>query len=163
MSVNLPCNEGHVRSNAFLSGKKLLFFDNFLVDGNKSKIKSASNLGFFAIYFSYLKFSICFRHNFIFQFFLFFLVFNSLLKAHAIEVRGVVRQALEILTPAMPVRMVGGYTMLAHWTKKIIVEEGHLMPQLFHILQLIVRHYKVLNHSSYIFKINLIYVELGLK
>nr|CAD7263929.1 unnamed protein product [Timema shepardi] len=39
--------------------------------------------------------------------------------------------------------MEDGYTMLTHWTKKIIVEEGHSMQQLFHILQLIVRHYKV--------------------
>jgi transformation/transcription domain-associated protein len=70
-------------------------------------------------------------------------VFHSLLKAHAMEARAVVRQALEILTPAMPVRMEDGNTMLTHWTKKIIVEEGHSMPQLFHILQLVVRHYKV--------------------
>jgi len=55
----------------------------------------------------------------------------------------VVRQALEILTPSMPVRMEDGNTMLTHWTKKIIVEEGHSVQQLFHILQLVVRHYKV--------------------
>ncbi|EZA54681.1 Transformation/transcription domain-associated protein [Ooceraea biroi] len=70
-------------------------------------------------------------------------VFHSLLKAHAVDARNVVRQALEILTPAMPVRMEDGNTMLTHWTKKIIVEEGHSMQQLFHILQLVVRHYKV--------------------
>ncbi|CAA9994102.1 unnamed protein product [Nesidiocoris tenuis] len=70
-------------------------------------------------------------------------VFRSLLKAHAVEVRPVVRQALEILTPAMPARMEDGYRMLTHWTKKIIVEEGHSMQQLFHILQLVVRHYAV--------------------
>lgn len=70
-------------------------------------------------------------------------VFHGLLKAHAIEVRQVVRQALEILTPAMPKRMEDGSKVLTHWTKKIIVEEGHSMQQLFHILQLVVRHYKV--------------------
>ncbi|XP_058123036.1 transcription-associated protein 1 [Anopheles ziemanni] len=70
-------------------------------------------------------------------------VFHSLLKAHAVEARKVVQQALEVLTPAMPLRMEDGNTMLTHWTKKIIVEEGHSMQQLFHILQLIVRHYKV--------------------
>lgn len=70
-------------------------------------------------------------------------VFHSLLKAHAVEARSVVRQALEILTPAMPVRMEDGNTMLTHWTKKIIVEEGHSLQQLYHILQLVVRHYKV--------------------
>ncbi|XP_050675423.1 transcription-associated protein 1 [Leptidea sinapis] len=70
-------------------------------------------------------------------------VFHSLLKAHAVEARAVVRQALEILTPAMPQRMEDGNTMLTHWTKKIIVEDGHSVQQLFHILQLVVRHYKV--------------------
>lgn len=35
-------------------------------------------------------------------------VFHSLLKAHALEARAVVRQALEILTPAMPGRMEDG-------------------------------------------------------
>lgn len=70
-------------------------------------------------------------------------VFHSLLKGHAIEARSVVRQALEVLTPAMPLRMEDGHTMLTHWTKKIIVEEGHSMQQLFHILQLVVRHSKV--------------------
>lgn len=70
-------------------------------------------------------------------------VFHSLLKAHAVEARHVVRQALEVLTPAMPLRMEDGNQMLTHWTKKIILEEGHSMQQLHHILQLIVRHYKV--------------------
>jgi len=31
-----------------------------------------------------------------------------LLKAHAVEARGVVKQALDILTPAMPARMEDG-------------------------------------------------------
>ena len=35
-------------------------------------------------------------------------VFHSLLKAHAVEAKAVVRQALEILTPAMPGRMEDG-------------------------------------------------------
>ncbi|CAH1788418.1 unnamed protein product [Owenia fusiformis] len=69
-------------------------------------------------------------------------VFHSLLKAHALEARSVVKQALDILTPAMPGRMEDG-NMLTHWTKKIIVEEGHTVAQLLHILQLLVRHYKV--------------------
>ena len=43
----------------------------------------------------------------------------------------------------MPVRLDDGYRLLSYWTKKIIVEEGHSMQQLFHILQLVVRHYKV--------------------
>ena len=70
-------------------------------------------------------------------------VFHSLLKAHAVEARGVVRQALEILTPSMPGRMEDGNTMLTHWTRKIIVEDGHTGSQLVHILQLVVKHHKV--------------------
>jgi transformation/transcription domain-associated protein len=70
-------------------------------------------------------------------------VFHSLLRAHAVEARGVIRQALEVLTPAIPARMDDGNTVLLHWTKKIIVEEGHTVAQLVHILQLVVRHYKV--------------------
>jgi hypothetical protein len=35
-------------------------------------------------------------------------VFHSLLKAHAVEARAVVKQALEILTPSMPGRMEDG-------------------------------------------------------
>lgn len=70
-------------------------------------------------------------------------VFISLLKAHGSEVSSVVRQALEILTPAFPQRLDNGYRILAHWTKKIIIEEGHSNSQLFHLLTLIVKHYKV--------------------
>ncbi|KAL9913937.1 transcription-associated protein 1-like isoform 1-T1 [Glossina fuscipes fuscipes] len=55
------------------------------------------------------------------------MVFHSLLKGHALEERSVVRQVLDVLTPAMPLPM----------------EDGNTMQQLFHILQLIVRHYKV--------------------
>ncbi|KAK7066693.1 hypothetical protein SK128_022508, partial [Halocaridina rubra] len=80
-------------------------------------------------------------------------VFHSLLKAHAMEARGVVRQALEILTPAMPVRMEDGNTLLTHWTRKILVEEGHSVGQLVHILQLVVRHanvyYPVRHHLTH--------------
>ena len=43
----------------------------------------------------------------------------------------------------MPGRMEDGNTMLTHWTKKIILEEGHTGSQLVHILQLVVKHYKV--------------------
>uniref|UniRef100_A0A8C9SCY8 Transformation/transcription domain-associated protein n=1 Tax=Scleropages formosus TaxID=113540 RepID=A0A8C9SCY8_SCLFO len=70
-------------------------------------------------------------------------VFHSLLKAHTMEARVVVRQAMAILTPAVPARMEDGHQMLTHWTRKIIVEEGHTVPQLVHILHLIVQHFRV--------------------
>ncbi|XP_039632326.1 transformation/transcription domain-associated protein [Polypterus senegalus] len=70
-------------------------------------------------------------------------VFHSLLKAHNMEARAIVRQAMAILTPAVPARMEDGHQMLTHWTRKIIVEEGHTVPQLVHILHLIVQHFRV--------------------
>ncbi|XP_074624680.1 transformation/transcription domain-associated protein-like isoform X2 [Acropora palmata] len=70
-------------------------------------------------------------------------VFHSLLKAHAVEARGVVRQAQDILTPSMPARMEDENAKLTHWTKKIIVEEGYTFSQLVHMLTLLVRHYRV--------------------
>uniref|UniRef100_A0A3Q2UJ62 Transformation/transcription domain-associated protein n=1 Tax=Fundulus heteroclitus TaxID=8078 RepID=A0A3Q2UJ62_FUNHE len=69
-------------------------------------------------------------------------VFHSLLKAHTMEARAIVRQAMAILTPAVPARMEDGHQMLTHWTRKIIVEEGHTVPQLVHILHLIVQHFR---------------------
>uniref|UniRef100_A0A914VHX2 Transformation/transcription domain-associated protein n=1 Tax=Plectus sambesii TaxID=2011161 RepID=A0A914VHX2_9BILA len=73
-------------------------------------------------------------------------VFHSLLKAHQQDPRGVIRQALNILTPAVPLRMEDGYLQLMTFAKKIIIEEGHTPAQLFHLLQVIVRHYKVYYH-----------------
>ncbi len=69
-------------------------------------------------------------------------VFHSLLKASTGEARTVVRQCLQILTPAMPYRMEDN-TMLVHWTKKILMEEWNSLQQLTHILGLIARQYKV--------------------
>lgn len=67
-------------------------------------------------------------------FMILFQVFHGLLKAHGQEARTIVRQGLDILTPVLPSRMEDGYTMLSHWTKKIIVEEGHTLSQLVHVL-----------------------------
>lgn len=54
-----------------------------------------------------------------------------------------VRQALDILMPALPRRLPLGDSRMPIWiryTKKILVEEGHSIPNLIHIFQLIVRH-----------------------
>ena len=58
----------------------------------------------------------------------------SLLKAHALEARSIIRQALDVLTPVVPVRMEDANATLVHWTKKIIVEEGYSVAQLIHML-----------------------------
>ncbi|CAK9145330.1 unnamed protein product [Ilex paraguariensis] len=54
-----------------------------------------------------------------------------------------VKQALDILMPALPRRLPLGDSPMPIWiryTKKILVEEGHSIPNLIHIFQLIVRH-----------------------
>lgn len=54
-----------------------------------------------------------------------------------------VKQALDILMPALPRRLPLGDSRMPIWiryTKKILVEEGHSIPNLIHIFQLIVRH-----------------------
>jgi transformation/transcription domain-associated protein len=54
-----------------------------------------------------------------------------------------VKQALDILMPALPRRLPLGENRIPIWiryTKKILVEEGHSVPNLIHIFQLLVRH-----------------------
>lgn len=54
-----------------------------------------------------------------------------------------VKQALDILMPALPRRLPLGDSRMPIWiryTKKILVEEGHSIPNLIHIFQLVVRH-----------------------
>lgn len=70
-------------------------------------------------------------------------VFHSLLKASTPDARMVVKQSLDILLPAIPNRLEEGNSLLLKWTKKMIIEEGHTMNQLIHMLQLLVRHYRL--------------------
>ena len=70
-------------------------------------------------------------------------IFFGLLKAHVNEARSIVKLALDVLTPLMPSRIEDGFVFMAHWTKKIMVEEGHCGQQLYHILYLIVKHYRI--------------------
>ncbi|GAM17861.1 hypothetical protein SAMD00019534_010360 [Acytostelium subglobosum LB1] len=68
-------------------------------------------------------------------------VYVQLLKAFQNEAKHLVKQALDILVPALKVRLVDNFkNMWIKWTKKVIVEESHSLQQVVHILQLIVRH-----------------------
>lgn len=70
-------------------------------------------------------------------------VFVALLRCHQPEARQLVRKALDILTPALTSRLPVGdprFPTWIRWTRKIMIEEGHTLPQLIHILQLLVRH-----------------------
>jgi transformation/transcription domain-associated protein len=70
-------------------------------------------------------------------------VFVALLRTCQPENRVLVKQALDILMPALPKRLPLGDYKIPIWiryTKKILVEEGHSVPNLIHIFQLLVRH-----------------------
>ena len=71
-------------------------------------------------------------------------VFVALLRTCQPENKMLVKQALDILMPALPRRLrIGDNSRMPIWiryTKKILVEEGHSIPNLIHIFQLIVRH-----------------------
>uniref|UniRef100_A0A7N0UBU8 Non-specific serine/threonine protein kinase n=1 Tax=Kalanchoe fedtschenkoi TaxID=63787 RepID=A0A7N0UBU8_KALFE len=70
-------------------------------------------------------------------------VFVALLRTCQPENKMLVKQALDILMPALPRRLPLGDARMPIWiryTKKILVEEGHSIPNLIHIFQLIVRH-----------------------
>ncbi|KAK3024458.1 hypothetical protein RJ639_042990, partial [Escallonia herrerae] len=72
-----------------------------------------------------------------------FQVFVALLRTCQPENKMLVKQALDILMPALPRRLPLGDSRMPIWiryTKKILVEEGHSIPNLIHIFQLIVRH-----------------------
>ena len=70
-------------------------------------------------------------------------VFVALLRACQPESKDLVRQALNALTPALPKRLPQGdhkYPIWIRYTKKILVEEGHSLPHLIHVWNLIVSH-----------------------
>ncbi|KAL3525275.1 hypothetical protein ACH5RR_013647 [Cinchona calisaya] len=70
-------------------------------------------------------------------------VFVALLRTCQPENKMLVKQALDILMPALPRRLPLGDSRMPIWiryTKKILVEEGYSIPNLIHIFQLIVRH-----------------------
>jgi len=70
-------------------------------------------------------------------------IYIGLLRASQPESRSLVKQALDILTPTLQKRLGSSdvrYPNWLRWTKKLLIEEGHSLPQLVHMLQLIVRH-----------------------
>ncbi|XP_065177696.1 transformation/transcription domain-associated protein-like isoform X2 [Sycon ciliatum] len=71
-------------------------------------------------------------------------MFHCLLQANGVEGRGTVKKVIDVLTPALPVRIDDGRSLMVHWTKQVLVEEGHSAQQLVHVLNVICRH-----HVSY--------------
>ncbi|CAF4306775.1 unnamed protein product, partial [Adineta steineri] len=76
-------------------------------------------------------------------------VFNSLLKSYIIDAKYLVRQATDLLIPAIPIRIDDGYEILAYCTKKILSDDAHGNLQLIHIMTIIVRHQIIYFHVRY--------------
>lgn len=70
-------------------------------------------------------------------------VFHSLLKAHALEARNIVRQTLDVFMPIMPVKMNESNTLLISLTKTVITKDGYALPQLQHVFTVIIRHHAI--------------------
>lgn len=72
-------------------------------------------------------------------------VYVYLLRACQSDGKELIQQALDILIPALPRRLAHNptehkYPIWIRYTKKILMEEGHSIPNLVHIWQLITRH-----------------------
>ena len=74
-------------------------------------------------------------------------VFVPLLRAHQSEAKHLVKEALDILMPTLNARLsesnTGAFPTWTHCTRKIIIEDGHSLPQLIHVMHLLVRHPKL--------------------
>lgn len=70
-------------------------------------------------------------------------VLTSLLKASNPDARIIVKQALEVLLPAISARLENGHATLLEHTKNIIIDESNPTNVLLHIFQLIVRHNRI--------------------
>lgn len=82
-------------------------------------------------------------------------VFISLLHAHQTEARSLIREALDVLTPVIPTRVIsstigtasagsgegaGGIPIWVQWTRQVLIEDGHAISQLVNIYTLLVQH-----------------------
>lgn len=72
-----------------------------------------------------------------------FKVFHSLLKAHAIEARNIVRQTLDVFMPMMPLKLNESNVSLINLTKTVIIKDGYAILQLYHVFQVIIRHHTI--------------------
>ncbi|KAI8605964.1 hypothetical protein EDD21DRAFT_315697 [Dissophora ornata] len=72
-------------------------------------------------------------------------IYVALLRAHQSEAKALVKQALDIVAPVLPKRIVmtadsPRNPTWARWTQRVLVEDGHSGSQLMNVYQLLVRH-----------------------
>ena len=65
-------------------------------------------------------------------------VYVALLRTQPTDCKELVRIAIDILLPALPQRLgASDYVKAMKWTKKVLVDEGHALPQLLHVWNVI--------------------------
>ncbi|KAK3822766.1 MAG: hypothetical protein J3Q66DRAFT_279230 [Benniella sp.] len=72
-------------------------------------------------------------------------IYVALLRAHQSEAKALVKQALDIVAPVLPRRIVNSTDSprnptWARWTQRVLVEDGYSGSQLMNVYQLLVRH-----------------------
>ena len=68
-------------------------------------------------------------------------MYVALLRTYHNEFKDLVTMALDTLMPALPRRLrQEDFVKAMKWTKKVVFEEGHSLPQLIHVWNIIVRH-----------------------
>ncbi|UMM18202.1 hypothetical protein L5515_014374 [Caenorhabditis briggsae] len=73
-------------------------------------------------------------------------VFQQLMTNYQQDTRDQVRRAIDILTPALKVRMEDGHQQILTQVKKLLIEEGHILQHIQHILGTIIRNWRVYYH-----------------
>ncbi|KAI9769878.1 MAG: hypothetical protein M1839_003575 [Geoglossum umbratile] len=78
-------------------------------------------------------------------------IYVALLRAHQNEGRSLVTQALELIAPFLPKRVINTgdirYPLWAKWPRRILAEEGHNLQQLTSILHFMVKHHELFYDS----------------
>lgn len=82
-------------------------------------------------------------------------IFVNLLRSHQAEVRNIVRQAMDVLMPALPKRVPptaveiesNQASFWVRWTRRVMIDEGHTSTQLISLFQMIVRHASLYHES----------------
>ncbi|CAJ0941422.1 unnamed protein product, partial [Mesorhabditis belari] len=94
-------------------------------------------------------------------------VYHSLMSAYHIDNRDVVKKAIDVITPAVPIRMDDGYFQLLTAVKKILAEEAHNCTHAYHCIFMVCRNYRVFYHvrhellPSLLGTLNRLYQQLG--
>jgi hypothetical protein len=68
-------------------------------------------------------------------------VYVALLRTCQPEFKDLIQDSLDTLVPSLPKRLRSDdFVKAMKWTKKVVFEEGHTLPQLIHVWNIIVRH-----------------------